>query len=283
MAWALGLAKPIRRSLGPVAGRLLYRISQNSDHPVSVQGHKLFLAPRNGYPSPDMVGDRYEVSTTNLFKELLQPGMVFVDVGAHVGFFTLLAAREVGTTGKVYSFEPEPQNHSLLLKNLDFNGYSNVVAMQQAVSNKSGTTELFLSALDTGSHSIYSEAARGVTGSVVVDTTTLDSFLEEAGWPQIDLIKIDVEGAEISVLDGMSRFLESQHSVNLIMEYCPSLIASAGSDPAKMLDRLMDLGFEINVIEDDKGLVPLGAANPAALTEELLQNERYRNLYCCRR
>ena len=282
MARAVGLAKPIRRYIGPVAGRFLYRMSSNSNHPVAVQGHRLFLAPRGGYPSPDMVGDRYERCTANLFKELLRPGMVVVDVGAHVGFFTLLAARSVGLQGKVYSFEPESQNYALLLKNVVLNGYSSVVAKQKAVSNKPGITDLYLSSLDTGSHSIYPQAARGVTGAQKVDTTTLDAFLEGVGWPKVDLIKIDVEGAEIAVLEGMSRFLESQHTIKLILEYCPSLLKLAGSDPLDLLDRLVCFGFEIDVIVEQKGVVPLRAVEWATLTSALLRQETYCNLFCSR-
>ena len=204
-----------------MAGRFLYKLSSNSHQPVVVQGHRMLLAPRGGYPSPDMVADRYEQRTANLCKELLSPGMVFVDVGAHVGFFTLLAAREVGALGKVYAFEPESQNYALLLKNIDLNGYSSVFVSQKVVSNHSKETELFLSSLDTGSHSIHSQAARGVIGSQRVASTTVDTFFEEAGWLQVDLIKVDVEGAELAVLDGMGQFLPNNRSAKLIIEYCP--------------------------------------------------------------
>lgn len=279
---AVGLAKPIRRSLGPVVGRFLYRMSSNNGRPATVRGHKMFLAPRDAYPSPDMVGDHYEESTAGLFEQLLSPGMVVVDVGAHVGFFTLLAARSVGPQGKVYSFEPEPRNYALLEKNLGLNGYSWVVATQKAISNSPGSADLYLSSLDTGSHSIFSRAARGVAGTLTVSATTVDCFLQEVGWPHVDLVKIDVEGAEITVLEGMARFFESQRAVKLIVEYCPTLLSSAGSEPSELLDRLVSLGFEVNVIDDNKGPVPLAAADPASLTANLLRHETYRNLYCSR-
>ena len=109
-----------------------------------------------------MVVDKYERATTDLLKDLLHPGMIFVDVGANIGYFSLLAANLVGTEGTVYAFEPEPGNHELLRKNIELNSYSNIVMIQKAVSNKSGSAPLFLSALDSGSHSLYSEAARGV-------------------------------------------------------------------------------------------------------------------------
>ena len=274
------MAKLVRRWMGPLAGRFVYRISSNSGHPVEIQGHRMLLAPPGGYPSPDMVADHYEQGTASLFKDLLDPGKVVVDVGAHVGFFTLLAAREVGPEGKVYAFEPESQNYALLLKNIELNGYCCVVATQKAVSNSSGITDLFLSSLDTGSHSIYSPAARGVAGSFKVATTSLDAFLEEAGWPHVDLVKIDVEGAELAVLDGMDRFLTTNGSVKLIVEYCPSLIKLAGSEPSELIDRLVSFGFAISVIDEKKGLVPLDAANQASLTLGLLRQESYCNLFC---
>jgi FkbM family methyltransferase len=242
----------------------------------------MVLAPPGRYPSPDLVADRYESGTTRLFKELLKPGMVVIDIGAHVGFFTLLAARQVGPTGKVYAFEPEPANHLLLLRNIELNGYTNILAQRKAVSSNSGPTDLFLSALDSGSHSIHPACARGVTGTARVEATTLDAFLDAEGWPQVDLVKIDVEGAEGAVLEGMSRLLDRRRDLKLVVEFCPLLLQLLGVLPSALLDKLASLGFTVHVIDDRRGVLPAEATNMSSLTDDLLKQERYVNLFCSR-
>jgi FkbM family methyltransferase len=229
-----------------------------------------------------MVADRYEKGTTRLFKELLKPGMVVIDVGAHVGFFTLLAARQVGPMGKVYAFEPEPSNHALLLRNIELNGYANILAVREAVFSNSGPANLFLSALDSGSHSIHAAGARGVTGTARVEAITLDAFLDGEGWPQVDLVKIDVEGAEVAVLEGMSRLLDRQHDLKLIVEFCPFLLRLVGLLPSALLDKLASLGFAVHIIDDRKGVLHAGAVDMASLMDDLLKRESYVNLFCSR-
>ena len=81
--------------------------------------------------------------------------MVIIDVGAHVGYYSLLAARQVGPTGRVYAFEPDSSNHDLLLGNIERNGYTNIVAMRKAVSNRVVPMTLFLTGLDDSRHSAY--------------------------------------------------------------------------------------------------------------------------------
>lgn len=263
-----------------MAARFVFNSSVNAGRPLLIQGHEMFLAPEGSYPSPDMVVDRYERATTDLFKQLLRPGMVFVDVGANIGYFSLLAAKLVGTEGKVYAFEPEPGNHGLLRKNIELNSYSNIQAIRKAVSNKSETTQLFLSALDSGSHSLYSEAARGVNESVQVTTTTLDSFLAAEAWPGIDLVKIDVEGAELGVLEGMESLIERSPALKLIVEYCPFLIQSTGEKPSDLLEKLASMQFNVQIIDDIKGVMPFDATDLTSITTKLLKQETYINIVC---
>lgn len=280
---AAGISKPLRRSLGPMAARFVLRTSANQHRPVEVQGHQMFLAPPGGYPSPDMLADRYEVSTTRLFKQLATPGMVVVDIGAHAGFFTLIAARNVGAEGKVFAFEPEPRNYELLAKNIALNSYDNVVAEQKAVTDANGTLELFLSVLDSGSHSIYSSAARGVADSLTVDATTIDTYLETHGSPRVGLVKLDVEGAEISALEGMQNLFQTTPGLNLIVEFCPFLIQSTGSEPMTLIDKLVSLDLQVHVIDDGKGPVDLAEVDVTRLVSRLLHQEGYVNLFCVKK
>src|SRR4030042_4007070 len=96
----------------------------------------------------------WEVETIRLFKQLAKEGDTVVDIGAHIGYYTLLAARIVGDTGKVYAFEPDPANHDVLVGNIKLNGFQNVVTVRKAISDKNGQIELYLNEKNTGGHSI---------------------------------------------------------------------------------------------------------------------------------
>ena len=91
----------------------------------------------------DGVNEKYE---TELFKKMVQDGMVVVDIGANIGYYTLIAAKLVGNKGIVYAFEPEPSNYELLCQNIAINGYTNVVPIEKAVSKTSGKTKLYVNA-----------------------------------------------------------------------------------------------------------------------------------------
>lgn len=241
----------------------------------------MFLSERRQYPPLALATDRYETETTSLFESLVKPGAGVLDIGAHVGYFSLLAARGTGSTGKVYAFEPEPQNYQLLLRNIGSNGYTNVVATQKAVCDKIGSTTLFLTSLDNGRHSTYQHDLPK-TGSVTVETTTLDDFLAVKGWPRIDLAKVDVEGAEMDVLGGMGLLLDNSPDLKLIVEFSPSLLVNAGVTPQQFLEELASKGFEIARISDSEGPLLLPNAAWPSLVDELLKSKSSVNLYCTR-
>lgn len=280
LARTTGIHRILRRSVGPVAGRLVFRSLAHGGLPLEIQGQKMLLAPQGRYPSPDMVADRYEPATTRLFREVLAPGMVVVDIGANVGYFSLLAADLVGPSGKVYAVEPEPQNNAILRKNVDLNSYSNVRVIEKAISNYTGSVQLFLSALDNGSHSISDAAARGVASEVQVAATTLDDLLEQEGWPQVDLVKIDVEGAEMLVLEGMTLLPQYSPQVKLVIEYCPFLLHASGINPIHLLDKITGMDFHIEFIDENKGVLSSKDVDHAEITGRLLKQETYMNILC---
>ena len=229
-----------------------------------------------------MAMDRYEEETTNLFQKLLKPGMVVVDVGAHVGYYSLLAARQVGPEGKVYAFEPEPTNHELLLDNIQRNGYTNIVSQRKAVSNSVGSTSLYLTNLDNGRHSAYRHGLPE-RGRVNAETITLDAFLDAEGWPKVDLVKVDVEGAENDVLDGMNRLWQRSPDLKLIMEFNPTFLNHAAANPLQLLEMLSSLGFVVHRVVDSDGPVLLHDSQRDGLVDGLLKSEGSVNLFCCKK
>ena len=282
IATAAGLAKPLRKLIGPQAGRFVSNLTVDANRLSEVRGHRMFLASGGTYPPIAMATDKYEEETTRLFERLVKPGMVVVDVGSHVGYYALMAARQVGPAGRVYAFEPEPSNHELLLKNIELNGYTNVAATRKAVSSKVGEATLFLTALDNGRNSTYHHGLPE-KGSVAVETTTVDAFLAAEGWPTVDLVKVDVEGAEMDVLAGMCQLLDKSRDLKLIIEFSPSLLRGAGASPLLFLGHLDVLDFEVNCISARDGLSSLREADRPPLIDKLLKSEGSLNLFCSKR
>ena len=160
-----------------------------------------------------LTGDA-EPEVQEALAQLVKPGQTVYDVGANIGFFTILCSRLVGPQGTVYAFEPIPQNLVTLRRNIALNGLTNVVVVEKALSASTGTAEMFVSPW-SAFHSLNIEGASKQDnhgpqeGEIVVETITLDEFAAQAGVSAPDLIKIDVEGAELVVVEGMRETLGS--------------------------------------------------------------------------
>ena len=202
----------------------------------------------------------HEESTTKLFKKVVKEGDVIVDLGANLGYFTLLAAKLAGKRGKVYSFEPEPRNYNYLLKNIELNGYDNVFAIPKAVSDRSGKVKLYICPYDSGHHTIHRYG--GIKAYkpnfiddkkdfVEIETVTLDEFFKGTKQP-ISVIKMDVEGAEMLALSGMDKVVKESENLKMFVEFFPLLIKEMGSSPEEFIRRLLeDYHFSIFIIGHD--------------------------------
>jgi FkbM family methyltransferase len=142
----------------------------------------------------------YEFEKQNLIAKMVSPGAVFYDVGAHVGFYTLLASSLVQKIGKVFAFEPFPKNIEYLEKHLMMNGVENVTLFKAAVSDHAGET-----AFQEGPGSSMGQISE--RGELVVELVALDDLFHKGLLPLPYFIKIDVEGAELSVLTGARHML----------------------------------------------------------------------------
>jgi FkbM family methyltransferase len=180
---------------------------------------------------------------------ILRPGMIFVDIGANVGLHTLEAARAVGRTGKVYSFEPTPRTVKVLRQNLDLNGISEVEVFPAAVMDRSGEAPFYLNSSSSSLNTLFPDDK--TTESVRVAAVTLDEALQ--GRERVDVIKIDVEGAEPLVLRGMTDILRKNPRLTIIMEFAAAHLDRAGIPPLDHLRSLRDLGFRIRRIDDFTG------------------------------
>src|SRR5262245_5563942 len=196
-----------------------------------------------------------EPGLRRLLERVLEPGMTFVDVGAHIGVHTLAAARRVGSAGHVFAFEPTPATHVQLQRSLKLNALDSVVtARQAAVGSRNTKQPLHLSAI-CGHNSLY-PLSRDETGIVEVDVVRLDDELPPRR--RIDVVKIDVEGAELDVLSGMSRIVAENPGLLIVAEYGPSHLARVGAAPEVWLSAFRSSGFDAFVVQEPSGIcVPI--------------------------
>ena len=176
--------------------------------------------------------------------------MCVFDVGANIGYYTLLAARAVGPSGRVYAFEPEPHNFELLTRNVAENRFTNVRAINAAVSNRVGVVRLHLDDANFGAHSFEVGSVRTSSGrSVEVETIRLDDYADEAHFFEAGvLVKVDVQGAEALVVEGGRRLLALPR-ITALMELWPEALARARADAERLLVDLEGLGFHFEDVE----------------------------------
>jgi len=141
-------------------------------------------------------------------------GQIIIDIGGHIGIYTLNAAKKVGTHGKVITIEPSPDNYRMLTNNIMVNHLDNVTVINTALASSEGKGKLYLSG--SGRHSLMS---KDKSEFVETSLTTLDHLVEKLGLPYIDTVKIDVEGSEMEVLKGSTNALKSKIKRLVIAAY----------------------------------------------------------------
>lgn len=214
---------------------LMSLIPQNMEIPVlsgALRGSRWVTGA--GYPGYWL--GTFEKEKQTFFADVIKPNSVVYDIGAHVGFYTLLAAKQIGPEGKVYAFEPAPQNIYYLKRHIELNYLSNVRLLEMAVADKDGITKF-----DSRTSSYSGQIAE--KGNIEVPLTTIDSLLESSEIELPNLIKIDVEGTESKVLEGAQKLLQASKP--------DLLIAIHGSDQLTLCEQKLDsLGYRITSLGD---------------------------------
>jgi FkbM family methyltransferase len=205
----------------------------------------------------------WDPETTEFILDNLSAGNVFVDIGANVGYFTLLAAQRVGDEGRVLCIEPNPSVAGQLRENVERSGLFNVTVVQAACSHTVGPRVLYLSGIsNTGRSSLSAENVDGAE-CVKVHCVTADGLVQDHGLLRIDVVKIDVEGAEFEVLRGMTDIL-SRAKPKLVLELEPHLLKSFSVRVEDVVDFVGSYGYRQAAVGKGSNYVFV----PAAKTEE---------------
>ncbi len=205
---------------------------------VIIDGNKMFLDEKDSLLLS--INKIYEKNETNFVKDSVNKGDIVIDIGANIGYYTLMFAKLVGDTGKIYSFEPDPRNFFILEKNIQINGYNNVILEKKAVSNKLGKSTLYV---NENSAESSMHKPNNVINEIYVDLITLDNYFEVNSITP-DFIKIDIEGYELNALKGMESILQSSNKTKIMIEYNPLTKKELKSDPMDNLTFLSELGFK---------------------------------------
>jgi len=217
-------------------------------------GGMLFVDTRDALVAPSLLlHGLWEEDVTNWLSATLRPGDVFVDIGANVGYFSLLAARLVGPTGGVVAVEAHPRMAELLRRNVIANRVGATTWHRAAWSHPELLTfhmrANFASNSSTGSLDPASLDELGDTEELVeVPAVPVDDLLE--GMHRVDVIKIDVEGAENRVMQGLVRTLEANPAVTVMFEWSPGQMRMLDDDPQDLIDTFTAAGFHFRLIED---------------------------------
>lgn len=244
---------------------------------VNIAEGVLLLNKRDAVVSGAVALGVYERFEVDLFRQYIKQGMKVVDIGANIGYYTVIAAQRVGSDGVVYAFEPEPENFSFLEQSIQINNFKHVECFRVGISNRKGQEKLFLSKDNKGDHRMYSNG-KDNQPSTAIEVTSLDVWHAERGLGKIDVIKMDIQGAEGLALDGMRNILQNTQPLVLFTEFWPQGLRDTGFDPRTILENFERYGFSIFEINEDKRSLIKVLDFDRLLREH--KGRKYTNLLC---
>lgn len=239
------------RWLGRVYDRLAVRVGGTDS--VRVGQFRVFIDPRDQVIAKKLLlYGAFEQREIELLCSFIRPGDCVLDVGANIGLYSLALSRAVGPRGRVIAVEPDPDNRTLLRRNLLCNKCENVIVVQEALGDAEKTVHLYGSRDNCGGLSTADIAGVGADGAISVPMRRGESVLREIGaTPRV--AKIDVEGAEPLVLSGLGDCLPEV----LMFEFVPWQLRAAGHDPTLFLHHLTSLGYRLAVVDPESGRHPI--------------------------
>lgn len=282
-AWPAPWRRLLERSARGDLPRALYRkaVAHELAQPLFPDGVMLRCGPFD-FVVPAEVGADYchfEPLSQQAFLDAVQPGMTVLDVGANVGYYTLLAASRVGEGGRVHAVEPFEGNVAVLTHNLERAAVRNVTVHRWAAGEqqRQRTFHVTDSSID---HGFYPHPVAETVRTVQVTEMPVDDFISAP----VQVAKVDVEGAEIEVLNGMRRLLEMSRPLTLFVEWSPRCMGNAGREPEELPAKLAELGFEeVTVLDDLAGRRRELAEVESAMRAHELPRDWYANLLAVRR
>lgn len=247
--------------------RIFFLFFKNEANVKQIFGQKLRINPNRSVLEMKLhLLGAYEPEVVEYFRNNLKAGMTVVDIGANIGLFSLMAAHLVGDRGRVIAYEPHPETFAELCSNIALNDYHNITPVQSAISSQGGKLQINICA-DCDLNTVALEAD---CDSIEVSCQTLDASLEELGVVNCDLIKMDIEGAELLAIQGMDRTLARNPMLTLLVELHDSQIHALGGTRVDILDFFLKNGFKLYELNMWHGKVALHSIHQARFHGHLL-------------
>lgn len=256
-SWHLGFGQSAN-----IAARFrkkIWRLFRNPFQVAWLDGLQLTLIPRNETSRSIFVTGCYEPNEFCLLARVLKSGMTFIDVGANLGLYTLVAARRVGESGCVVSIEPSAREMEMLQNNVQQNALRNLRLCQVALFDRASEVELLVAGLQNSGHNTLGAFGYNtiLDHREKVGAMRLDDLVQSEKLGRVDVIKMDIEGAELAALRGASETIQRFHPV-VLLELSDRALQHQHSSSAGVLDLLTQQGYRLYGFAADTGLpVPL--------------------------
>lgn len=217
-------------------------------------GPRIFIDTRDNVNVWIILQGLWENWVTMHFLSVIKPGMTVLDIGAHCGYFSLLAAKQVGPTGRVHSFEPNPFYHYNFLRSMSLNGYTYVNLNKVALAREKGTMQLLQFGKEGEVGPSISPFGVNPPHDYHEYTAETDNLVNLLPNKKADVIKIDIDGGEPYIMDSLFEIIDCNPSLTIFFEYLPMLWKD--QDPMAILQRFVAKGFQFKIIKPNGSLVP---------------------------
>ncbi|WP_334106666.1 FkbM family methyltransferase [Methylobacillus sp.] len=226
----------------------------------TIYGHKMYVKTDDLSLAPHILLDGFwENWITKVFIREVQPGMAVCDIGANIGYYSLLAAAAVGDDGHLHCFEANPDVYEILFQNVEINGFlPRTKIVNKAVFSRTTKLEFNVCQKHQGSSSLFIdeklvEVYQDNITKIHVDATSLDDYFPQGS--KVDFIKVDAEGSEPDIFKGASRLLSENHNIKIMMEWAPAFLNRSDMTARDFWDILSSYGFKAFRIAHDSTLI----------------------------
>jgi FkbM family methyltransferase len=285
------MLRAIRRALPGLHHSSRWGVHLSPIFPIEVRGFTYYVNHLEtfGISRWLLSGGDYCAEEVDALQSVLRPGDVFVDVGANIGFFVPIASKAVGQTGRVVAIEPTPAHLDLMRRTIRANQLANVTVIPAAVGDHEGQITLYQSAVNTGDNHTYPRP--GDADGLTVPLVTIDAALAQLGIKRVDVMMMDIQGAEGFALRGMTQTWARNLDLLLLCEFWPGAQQQAGDNPVETLRCFLADGRSVYAETRREPSSPdrssrTVAATPITATQlaaELIAEDQWVNLVVTRR
>jgi FkbM family methyltransferase len=236
-----------------------------------LEGLRVYAYPGNETSRAVFVTGKYEPNEFFMLSQVIRPGMIFVDAGANMGLYTLFAARKIGEHGAVLAIEPSNRECVRLSKNVEINSLSNVRLVRNAVSDSCSDVDLLIAEDEWSGHNTLGAFAYDTPLAIkeTVRSDRLDNIVPREGLSRVDIIKLDIEGAEFRALKGAVGVLARFRPL-LLLELADRALCHQGSSSSQIWDFFRQKGYRVFAFDQSTGLPVSARQKPSYDSENVI-------------